>query len=122
VVIAGDGDTTGDVDGLVQGELNALDEIEGDRVFQATAGGTTCQRFGRGGRRVDCGVSCGKIGISDLATYINWKRMLAKSKALEASERSMAVSMIVESETVGEEGLLWYKVMGGREKIQTIFD
>jgi hypothetical protein len=30
--------------------------------------------------------------------------------------------MIVESETVGEEGLLWYKVMGGREKIQTIFD
>lgn len=26
-------------------------------------------------------------------TYINWKRMLARSSALEASERSIAVSM-----------------------------
>ena len=29
-------------------------------------------------------------------SYINWKRILAKSRAFEASERSIAVSMFVE--------------------------
>lgn len=34
-------------------------------------------------------------GVSGGRVYINWKRMLARSSALLASERSMAVSMFV---------------------------
>lgn len=29
-----------------------------------------------------------------LRSYMSWKRMLARSRALEASERSIAVSMV----------------------------
>lgn len=71
-------DLSGLVDGGVQGELNALNEVEDDGVFE-TAVVVSVWGGGRGGG--------GGVDIS-------WKRMLLRSRALLASRRSIAPSMM----------------------------
>jgi hypothetical protein len=70
----------GDVDGGVEGELDALDQVEGDCVFEAAGPGQWVFAGGNGGGG---------------GWYMSWKRMLERSSALEASERSMAESMVL---------------------------
>ena len=60
--------------------MDALDQVKGDCVFQAADS-------------MSAEVVEGGSGFGGV--YMSWKRMLAKSRALEASDRSIAVSMSV---------------------------
>jgi len=77
-------DAAGHVDGLVERKLHALDQVEGDCVLEAAGLQLALER---------------KLGLVRTSkgrdAYMSWKRMLARSRAFEASERSMAASMVV---------------------------
>lgn len=39
-------------------------------------------------------LACREVGSEEVVDYINWKRILDRSSALEVSERSIAVSIL----------------------------
>jgi len=72
-------DLAGDVDGAIERELDALDEVKGDGVLESSA----------------CNPElCFKAMAC--VSYMSWKRILARSSAFVASDRSNAASMVIE--------------------------
>lgn len=86
-------DLSGLVDGGVQGELNALNEVEDDGVFE-TAVVVSVWGGGGGGGVEREGVEKDGVEKYGGGVDISWKRMLLRSRALLASRRSIAPSMM----------------------------
>ena len=77
-VAVGDTKSSWLVDGAVHGELDSFNEVESDGVLQSTV------------KSIWSATVC----FQERCTYMSWKRMLERSKALEASERSIAASIV----------------------------
>lgn len=77
-IAVGDVESSGLVNRAVEGKLDSLYEVESDGILQSTAMSQLVSEE-------TCKVR--------MVTYISWNRMLERSRALEASERSIAASM-----------------------------
>lgn len=82
----GDVDGAGGIDAGIDGELDALDEVEDDGVFEATE--SQLPSIPGGPERT--------LSIRGGPTYISWYRMLDRSSAALASERSIVESIFAE--------------------------
>lgn len=92
-VTAWDGYPAGDIDGLVEGELDPFDQMEGNGIFKTTI--CVCEVSRLFLLSLSYFPNQG-VGLRTRFTpYINWNRILARSRALEGSERLTAESILV---------------------------